>query len=71
MKKILIDEYDKCLNKIIYSSDLIAKMALDGDIDRIDLYRAYLHTMVDKALKIKKLINNDTSKYNRDDRYNF
>lgn len=59
--KSLVDEYNRCLDKIITSSDYITKMAIEGDIDKVDLYRAYLHTMVDKAIKIKKLINYDNT----------
>jgi len=69
--QILVTEYNRCLEKIISASDYITKMALDDDIERLDLYRAYLHTMVDKALKIKKLLNNNDSKNRRDDRYDF
>jgi hypothetical protein len=70
--QILIEEYDRCLNKIIASSDYITKMALNGDVEGVDLYRAYLHTMVDKAVRLKKLLNDyDYNPNRRDDRLDF
>jgi len=60
MKKdnnLLEDEYDRCVRNIVQASEYITNMALEGDLDRVDLYRSFLHTMVDKALQLKKLIN--------------
>lgn len=54
---LLEDEYDRCIRNIVQSSERITNMALEGDLDRVDLYRSFLHTMVDKALQLKKLIN--------------
>lgn len=58
-------EYEKCLRIIIQSSDSITNMAMDGDIDKVDLYRSHLHSMIDKAVQLKKLINRNEY----DDRY--
>ena len=63
----LKDEYKKCIRQIIQSSEYITNMALEGDIDRVDLYRSHLHTMVDKALQLKKLINNNEYNNRYDD----
>lgn len=54
---LLEDEYDRCVRNIVQASDRITNMALEGDLDKVDLYRSFLHTMVDKALQLKKLIN--------------
>lgn len=54
---LLEDEYDRCIRNIVQSSERITNMALEGDLDKVDLYRSFLHTMVDKALQLKKLIN--------------
>lgn len=54
---LLEDEYERCIRNIVQSSERITNMALEGDLDRVDLYRSFLHTMVDKALQLKKLIN--------------
>lgn len=54
---LLEDEYDRCVRNIVQASEYITNMALEGDLDRVDLYRSFLHTMVDKALQLKKLIN--------------
>jgi hypothetical protein len=42
-------------------------MAIEGDMDRVDLYRSHLHTMVDKALQLKKLINDNEYNNRYDD----
>lgn len=54
---LLEDEYDRCVRNIVQASERITNMALEGDLDKVDLYRSFLHTMVDKALQLKKLIN--------------
>lgn len=63
----LMNEYKRCLRQIIESADYITKMTIEGDIDRVDLYRSHLHTMVDKALQLKKLINNNEYNNRYDD----
>lgn len=56
-KNLLEVEYDRCIKNIINSSGYITDAMVDGDLEKVDLYRAYLHSMVDKALSIKKLLN--------------
>jgi len=56
-KNLLEIEYDRCLNNIIQSSEYITELAVNGDLDKVDLYRAYLGTMIEKAISIKKLLN--------------
>lgn len=53
MEKTLEENYRKCISNIISASDYITKMAIEGDIDKVDLYRVFLNEMVDKAIKIK------------------
>jgi hypothetical protein len=60
MKKemnLLEIEYDRCVRNIIESSGYITNCMVDGDLDKVDLYRNFLHNMIDKALSIKKLLN--------------
>lgn len=54
---LLHNEYERCLRQIIDASDYIAKMTMDGDLDKVDLYRSYLHTIIDRAIELKKLLN--------------
>lgn len=54
---LLEEEYQRCLRNIIQASENITNMTIDEDLDRVDLYRAFLHTMIDKAIQLKKLIN--------------
>jgi len=60
---LLQDEYDRCLRNIIQASNYISQMADENDIEKVDLYRSFLHTMVDKAIQLKKLINANEYKY--------
>ncbi len=53
----LENEYNRCLDKITTASEYITNMALDRDVDKIDLYRSYLNEMVDRAVGLKKLLN--------------
>lgn len=54
---MLKNEYERCLRSILQASEYITKMTMDRDIDRVDLYRAYLNQMVDRAVQLKKLMN--------------
>lgn len=54
---LLQEEYQRCLRNIVQASENITNMAIDEDLDRVDLYRSFLHTMIDKAISLKKLIN--------------
>ena len=55
---LLQNEYERCLRNIIQASEHITKMTIDRDLDKVDLYRAYLHTVIDRAVELKKLLNN-------------
>jgi hypothetical protein len=55
--QLLENEYERCLRQIIEASNYIANMALEGDVDKVDLYRSYLHTVIDRAVELKKLLN--------------
>lgn len=55
--QLLENEYERCLRNIIQASEYITKMTIDRDLDKVDLYRAYLHTTIDRAIEIKKLLN--------------
>lgn len=55
--QLLENEYERCLRQIIDASDYIAKMTIDRDLDKVDLYRSYLHTIIDRAVELKKLLN--------------
>lgn len=58
MRKSLLEiEYERCIRNILEASDKITNMALQEDIDRLDLYRTFLNEMVDRAVQIKKLKN--------------
>lgn len=63
---LLEDEYDRCVRNIVQASERITNMALEGDLDKVDLYRSFLHTMVDKALQLKKLIKYEREGNKRD-----
>lgn len=58
---LLQEEYQRCLRNIVQASENITNMAIDEDLDRVDLYRAFLHTMIDKAISLKKLINYESN----------
>ena len=58
---LLEEEYQRCLRNIIQASENITNMTIDEDLDRVDLYRAFLHTMIDKAIQLKKLINYESN----------
>lgn len=53
---LLRNEYERCLRNIIQASEYITKMTIDRDLDKVDLYRAYLHNVIDRAVEIKKLL---------------
>lgn len=55
--QLLENEYERCLRQIVEASNYIANMAIEGDVDKVDLYRAYLHTVIDRAVELKKLLN--------------
>lgn len=55
--QLLENEYERCLRQIVEASNYIANMAVEGDVDKVDLYRAYLHTVIDRAVELKKLLN--------------
>lgn len=55
--QLLENEYERCLRQIIEASDYITKMTIDRDLDKVDLYRSYLHTIIDRAIELKKLLN--------------
>lgn len=54
---MLKNEYERCLRSILQASEYITNMTMDKDIDRVDLYRAYLNQMVDRAVQLRKLMN--------------
>lgn len=54
---LLHNEYERCLKQIIQASQYIADMTLNKDLDKVDLYRSYLHTVIDRAIELKKLLN--------------
>ena len=55
--QLLENEYERCLRQIVEASNYITNMAIEGDVDKVDLYRAYLHTVIDRAVELKKLLN--------------
>ena len=55
--QLLENEYERCLRQIVEASNYITNMALEGDVDKVDLYRSYLHTVIDRAIELKKLLN--------------
>jgi hypothetical protein len=56
--------YRRIIENIIKASDLITEWTLKGDIDKVDLYRIFLNEMVDKAVDIKKFMNDGEFKKN-------
>lgn len=56
--------YRRIIENIIKASDLITEWTLKGDMDKVDLYRIFLNEMVDKAVDIKKFMNDGEFKKN-------
>jgi len=54
---MLKNEYERCIRNILQASEYITNMTMEGDIDRVDLYRTFLNQMVDRAVQLKKLMN--------------